>query len=83
MADTFFNNSFSDELMGVKGRRGPQATHPAAAPPRPLRNTRKAVLGMTCPQGIEGSGMAGLSDTLGTPWPSLALRPWLQTQSCP
>jgi hypothetical protein len=32
-----------------------------------------AVSGVACSQGVEGSGMAGPSDTLG-PWPPLAIR---------
>jgi hypothetical protein len=35
-----------------------------------------AVSGVTWLHGVEGSGMAGPSDTLGSPWPLLAIRPW-------
>jgi hypothetical protein len=31
---------------------------------------------MAHPQGVEGLGMAGPSDTLGSPWPPLAARLW-------
>jgi hypothetical protein len=41
-------------------RRRPQATRPAGGPPL---------------KGVEGSGMAGLAETLGSPWPPLAIRP--------
>jgi hypothetical protein len=44
-----------------KGKRWPQATRP--------------VSGMARQQGVEGSGMAGPGDTLGSPWPPLAIRP--------
>jgi hypothetical protein len=30
---------------------------------------------VACPQGIEGLGMAGPGETLGSPWPTLAIRP--------
>jgi hypothetical protein len=39
-------------------------------------NGFKAVSGVAHPKGIEGSAMAGLSDTLGSPWPPLAIRLW-------
>jgi len=47
------------------GRRPPTvwAGHP--------RNGRKVVLGVACPQGVEGSGMAGPGKTL-----PLAIRAW-------
>jgi hypothetical protein len=35
---------------------------------------RKAVSGLACPQGMEGLGMAGPSDILGSQWPPLAIR---------
>jgi hypothetical protein len=38
------------------------------------RNDCKVVSGVVCPQGVEGSGMAGLVETLGSLWISLALR---------
>jgi hypothetical protein len=38
------------------------------------RNGRKAVSGITHPQGIEESGMAGLAKTLGSPWIPLVIR---------
>jgi hypothetical protein len=38
------------------------------------RNARKAVSGVARPQDIEGSGMAGLGETLGSPWIPLAVR---------
>jgi hypothetical protein len=37
-------------------------------------NNQKAVSGVACPQGVEGSGMAGASDTLVSSWPPLAIR---------
>jgi hypothetical protein len=49
-------------IQGVEdGRRPPTlwADHP--------QNSRKAVSGVAHPQGIEGSGMAGLGKTLGSP----------------
>jgi hypothetical protein len=36
---------------------------------------------MACLQGVEGLGMAGLGDTLGSPWPSLAVRPCFMVQT--
>jgi hypothetical protein len=36
---------------------------------------RKAVSRVACPQGVEDLGMAGPSDTSGSPWPPLAIRP--------
>jgi hypothetical protein len=52
------------------GRRPPVlwAGHP--------QNGRKAVLGVACPQGVEGMGMADLAETLGSPWIPLAVRAW-------
>jgi hypothetical protein len=44
----------------------------AATPETVIRGSR--------PQGIEGSGMSGLSDTLGSLWPPLAIRPWIEGQ---
>jgi hypothetical protein len=41
------------------------------------RNGSKAVSGMALPQGVEGSGMAGPDETLGSPWPPLPSRPCL------
>jgi hypothetical protein len=38
------------------------------------RNGRKAVSGVAWPQGIEGSGMAGPGETLGSPWIPLAIQ---------
>jgi hypothetical protein len=38
-------------------------------------NDPKAVLGVVRLQGIEGYGMAGPVETLGSPWPSRAIRP--------
>jgi hypothetical protein len=35
----------------------------------------KAVSRVACSQGVEGLGMAGPSDTLGSPWPPLSMRP--------
>jgi hypothetical protein len=52
---------------GVEDRRTPalQAGNP--------RNGHKAVSGVARPQGAKGSGMAGPSETLGSPW--IPLRP--------
>jgi hypothetical protein len=41
------------------------------------RNGHEAVLGVARPQGVEGLGMAGLSDALRSSWPPFAIRPWL------
>jgi hypothetical protein len=53
-------------------------------PPAPWaglpQNTCKAVLGVAHLQGVEGSGMAGPSETLGSSWPPLATRPWRETE---
>jgi hypothetical protein len=46
-----------------------QAGHP--------RNGCKAVSGVARLQGVEGLGMAGLGETLGSPWIPLAIRAWL------
>jgi hypothetical protein len=40
------------------------------------RGWNTAVSGVLLPQGVEGLGMAGPRDTLRSPWPSLATRPW-------
>jgi hypothetical protein len=50
------------------GRRSPalRAGHP--------RNGHKAVSGMAHPQPVEGLGMAGPGQTLGSPWIPLAIR---------
>jgi hypothetical protein len=40
------------------------------------RNDGKAFSGVDRPQGVEGSGMAGLATTLRSPWPPLAMRPF-------
>jgi hypothetical protein len=42
------------------------------------RNGRKAVSGVVHPQGVEGSGMAGLGETFGSPWIPLAIRACLK-----
>jgi hypothetical protein len=39
------------------------------------RNSRKAVLRVACPQDIEGLGMAGPGETLGSPWIPLPYGP--------
>jgi hypothetical protein len=49
-----------------KGRRRSQADCPASG---------SSVSGVARPQDVEGSGMAGLGETLGSPWPPLAMRP--------
>jgi hypothetical protein len=38
----------------------------------------KAVSGVAHLQEVKGSGMAGPGETLGSPWPPLAIRLWLQ-----
>jgi hypothetical protein len=43
-----------------------------------VEDSRKAVSGVSRPQGVEGYGMAGLGKTLGSTWLPLAIRPWLQ-----
>jgi hypothetical protein len=48
------------------GRRMAQAGHPT--------NGREAGLGVARLQGVEGSGMAGLGEILGSPWIFLAIR---------
>jgi hypothetical protein len=40
------------------------------------RNAHKAVLGGTHPQGVEGAGMAGPGETLGSLWIPLAMGVW-------
>jgi hypothetical protein len=35
-----------------------------------------AVSGVVCQQGVEGYDMAVPGETLGSPWPPLAIRPW-------
>jgi hypothetical protein len=54
-----------------RDRRQPQAAR-AAGTGHP-RNGCKAVSGVACPKGVEGLGMAGLIETLGSPWPPLAI----------
>jgi hypothetical protein len=54
---------------GVKDSRRPpalQAGHPI--------NGHKTVSGVACPQGVEGSSMAGPGETLGSLWTPLAIR---------
>jgi hypothetical protein len=58
------------ELVDQRGRRLPQATRLQGGPPL------KLVSGVACPQGVDRSGRMGPSDTLGSPLPSLAIRPW-------
>jgi hypothetical protein len=49
---------------------------------RPVRSgVAKAVLGVTRPQGVEGLGMAGWGETLGSPWIPLAIRAWRMKMS--
>jgi hypothetical protein len=38
------------------------------------RNDHKTILGVARPQGVEGSGMAGPAETLGSLWIPLAIR---------
>jgi hypothetical protein len=52
-----------------RGRRRPQATCLQGGLPL------KLVSGVARPQGLDGSGNLGPSDTLGSPLPSLAIRP--------
>jgi hypothetical protein len=40
-------------------------------------NGSNAISGVACPQGIDGLGMANPGETLGSPWPPLAIRPSL------
>jgi hypothetical protein len=47
----------------------------AAGRPPCGRATLTAVSGVAHPQGVEGLGMVGFSDTLGSPWPPLAILP--------
>jgi hypothetical protein len=55
-----------------EGRRWPQDPSPAIKPFQGLQ-------GMLCHlQGIDGSGIAGPRDTLGTPWAPLDIRPCIQ-----
>jgi hypothetical protein len=57
---------------GLEDRHRPpalRAGHPC--------NIHKAVSGVAHPQDVEGSGMAGLDDTLGSPWPPLVTCLWL------
>jgi hypothetical protein len=54
-----------------RGTRRPRAARPASGNPR---NGHKAVLGVACPQGVEGSGRAGPGETLGSPWTPIAIR---------
>jgi len=39
------------------------------------RNSCKTISGVARPHSVEGLGMAGPRETLGTPWPPLAIRP--------
>jgi hypothetical protein len=50
----------STALVVQKGRRRPQATGHSW-------NSHKAVSGVARPQGIDGSGMVGPGETLGSP----------------
>jgi hypothetical protein len=43
-------------------------------------DSHKAVSGVACLQGIEGYGMAGQDETLGSPWPPLAICPCISSQ---
>jgi hypothetical protein len=43
-----------------------------------VEDGRKVVSGVTPAQGVEGSGMPGPNETLESPWPPLAIRPWCQ-----
>jgi hypothetical protein len=57
------------------GRRWPQATRPAGGPPPPTIRPYGR-LGVARPQGVEGLGMAGPGETLGSPWIPLPVRAW-------
>jgi hypothetical protein len=59
--------------MGV--RRGVSIGVEDDRRPPALRVALWVVLRVAHPQGIEGSGMAGPGETLGSPWPPLAIRP--------
>jgi hypothetical protein len=41
------------------------------------QNSRKVYLGVARPQGVEGLGIVGSSETLGSLCPPLAIRPWI------
>jgi hypothetical protein len=53
---------------GVEDSRRPPALQAGHS-----RNSHKAVSGVARPQGIEGLGMVGPGDTLGSPWIPLGL----------
>jgi hypothetical protein len=59
---------------GVGMSKGEEATGRPPWAPGALGPAPKAVLGVARPQGVERSRMAGRSDTLGSPWPPLAMR---------
>jgi hypothetical protein len=42
----------------------------------------KAVSGVARPQGVEGQFMAGPGETVGSPWPPLAILPCLWSAKC-
>jgi hypothetical protein len=54
----------------VQKSRGQTQVVPFAGGP-PV-NDHKAVLGLACPQGVDGLGMAVLGETIRSPWPPLA-----------
>jgi hypothetical protein len=57
---------------GIQGGGRTTAGHPLCR--QPSLNGHKAVSGVAvCPHGIEGSGMAGPGESLGSPWPPLAI----------
>jgi hypothetical protein len=58
-------------IQGGKNGLGPPALwagHP--------QNDCKAISGVARPKGVEGLGMAGMGETLGIPWITLAVRDW-------
>jgi hypothetical protein len=63
---------FAIVVIGVR-RRVSKGVEDGRKPPA-LGKGRKAVSGVARLQGLEGLGIAGPSDTLGSPWPTLAIR---------
>jgi hypothetical protein len=75
--------------MGIGVRHGVSKMVEDVCRPPALRaghppDSCKAVSGVARPQGIEGSSMAGPGETLGSPWPPLAIRPclWASVLRC-
>jgi hypothetical protein len=75
-----FSERVEEHLANISVRRGlSKGVEDGHRPPPGERATPKTIVsGVARRQGIEGLGMVALGETLGSPWPPLAIRPCLQ-----